>query len=59
MRDELIEMLRNNATEAIQSNLEQANVALSLLVGLEYPLGGLDRQMLDQARTALRSVSSE
>jgi hypothetical protein len=53
LRDELIERLRQAPTDAVRAALEQVNVSLSLIVGLEYPLGGLQRQMLDQARTAL------
>ena len=53
LRDGLIVRRRESPSEAVQARLDQVNVALSLVVGLEYPLGGLQRQMLDQARSVL------
>jgi hypothetical protein len=53
LRDLLIDRLRQAPTDAVRAALDQVNVCLSLVVGLEYPMGGLQRQMLDQARAAL------
>jgi hypothetical protein len=37
----------------------EVDVALSLAVGLEYPMGGLNRDMLKQARSALEAARNE
>ena len=58
IRDALIERLRTAPTDRARSNLERVNVALSLIVGLEYPMGGLDRSMLEQARSILQAEQS-
>ena len=59
LRDALIDRLRQSPTESVRAALDQVNVCLSLVVGLEYPLGGLQRQMLEQARTALEGARVE
>jgi hypothetical protein len=53
LRDELIERWRVQPTHDVRHSLDRVNVALSLLIGLEYPVGGVQRDMLDQARGAL------
>jgi hypothetical protein len=59
LRDGLIEQRRESPGEQVQSSLDEVNVALSLIVGLEYPMGGLQRQMLDQARGVPQGVRAE
>ena len=56
LRDELIERGRAAPDASIRAALDHVNVALSLVVGLEYPMGGLQREMLIQARSALQST---
>ncbi|MCA1647317.1 MAG: hypothetical protein LC797_18285, partial [Chloroflexi bacterium] len=46
LRDALIDRLRQTPTDPVRSTVDRVNVALSLVVGLEYPVGGLDRNML-------------
>ena len=36
--------------------LDAANVALSLVAGVEYPAAGIQRKLLEQARDVLRSL---
>jgi len=58
VRDCLIERLREqgNAPEAARWRLilDQVNVALSLLAGVEYPAAGIQQQPLHQARDLLK-----
>jgi hypothetical protein len=56
LRDALIDRQRQRPDEHVAARLSQVNVALSLVVGLEYSLGGIQRSMLDQARDVLRKV---
>ena len=56
LRDALILRRREAASEQVQTHLDQVNTALSLIVGLEYPMGGLQRDMLEQARSVLDGV---
>jgi hypothetical protein len=56
LRDELIERLRASSDGQTRTALDKVNVALTLVVGLEYPMGGLQRKMLEQARTTLQEV---
>jgi hypothetical protein len=56
VRDALIDRLREAPSDAIRSRLDRVNVALSFVVGLEYPLGGLDRDMLKQAYALFEPV---
>jgi hypothetical protein len=55
VRDALIDRLRKGPTEQVRSNLEQVNLALSLVVGVEYSMGGLNRDLLKQARSVLQA----
>lgn len=55
LRDALIERLRGGDA-SVRTALDNVNAALSLIVGIEYPLGGLQRSMLDQAHKALQQV---
>lgn len=53
LRDNLIHHWRESPSPSVRASLDQVNVALSLIVGLEYPVGGLQRQLLEQARAVL------
>jgi HPt (histidine-containing phosphotransfer) domain-containing protein len=53
LRDELISQLRESQDTDTREELDRVNAALSLIVGLEYPVGGIQRDMLKQARAAL------
>ncbi len=59
LRDCLIDRYRR-ADEAgkahMHPGLKQANVAVSLLVGVEYPGAGVQEQPLQQAREVLRGM---
>lgn len=61
VRDELIGQLRGEPTRdqgrRWQRALERANVAVSLLVGLEYPAAGGQLQVLKDARYVLRGLA--
>ncbi len=63
LRDGLIARLRATApgddTAPTRAALTGVNTALSLLFGLEYPGGPLDRTLLTQAAAMLRVVSRE
>ncbi len=62
MRDVLIERLRQDDTAAAarwRAALDRINLALSLIVGLEYPMGGIPRESAKQARAVLQSVLDE
>lgn len=56
LRDELIERWRVAPEGGVRAALDNVNAVLSLVVGLEYPMGGLQREMLKQARSALQST---
>src|SRR5690348_15011135 len=60
LRDCLIRELRQASpdtdTRRRRDMLDQANVALSLVVGVEYPSGGIQRKVLEQARDVLRGL---
>ncbi len=53
LRDQLIDRFRAAPDEATRHELDGVNAALSLIVGLEYPVGGIQREMLKLARSAL------
>ena len=53
LRDLLIDRLRSTPSPALRAGLDRVNAAASLVVGLEYPMGGLQRTMLEDARTVL------
>ena len=59
LRDALIDRRRQAPTDTVRSGLDHVNVALSLVVGQEYPVGGLDRDLLKQARSALEAARNE
>jgi hypothetical protein len=59
LRDELIERYRANPEPRTRSSLDKVNAALSVIVGLEYPMGGIQRKMLEQAESALRDALNE
>ena len=58
IRDALITRLRSD--DAMQTRvqtramLDQVNIALSLLVGMEYPSAGVQRSLIEHARDALQ-----
>lgn len=55
-RDGLIADLR--AGEDVAEPLRQANAILSLIVGCEYPVGGIQWKLLEQAREALHALTT-
>jgi hypothetical protein len=62
LRDHLIARLRQTPQTpdpALRHALDQVNVALSLVVGLEYPVGGMQRDLIDQARATLTALLAE
>lgn len=54
LRDTLIDTLRSTPGADVRRALDRVNVALSLVVGLEYPMGGLQSKLLEDARTVLQ-----
>lgn len=58
LRDSLIARRREAPSEQVQARLDEVNTALTLVVGLEYPMGGLLRDMLQQARSLLEAARS-
>lgn len=60
LRDGLIEVLRAERrtarTAPLPRALERVNVALSLIVGVEYPATGIHRKMIEQARELLKEA---
>ncbi len=63
LRDGLIERLRQEdaASEAprLRGLLDRANIAISAVVGMEYPAAGIRRQLLEMARDALKGGLAE
>jgi hypothetical protein len=64
LRDALIARLRQEQasgadTARTRRALDPVNTALSLVVGVEYPAGGIHRKMLEQAGAALAAVPAE
>lgn len=55
VRDALINRLRTVPDDDARAALKRVNMALSLVVGLEYPMGGLQRTMLKDALTVLQA----
>lgn len=53
LRDELIAELR---TSGRRTGLDRVNAVLSLVVGLEYPAAGIQRNLIEQARDALQAL---
>lgn len=63
LRDEVIMRLRQEAgapedVPALRAVLERANVALSLITGVNYPAAGVSREKLEQARYTLLELAS-
>lgn len=60
LRDELIERLRSerapDTAARTRAALNNVNMALSLIVGVEYPAAGIQRTLLEQAGAALRDL---
>ena len=60
VRDDLIRELRQAAldvdTSRCRRHLDEVNVALSLVAGVEYPTAGIQRKLLEQARDVLGGV---
>jgi hypothetical protein len=54
VRDRLIELARRERRRPVA--LDRVNVALSLVVGVEYPLGGLHRDVVRQAREVVADI---
>ncbi len=61
MRDALIDELRRepNKDEKYRRALERANVALSMVVGVEYPATGSQQKSLQMACDVLREANDE
>lgn len=63
MRDRLIDALRRDTERPdaprLRHALERVNVAISLLVGIEYPAAGIQLRPLEQARDVLTSLIPE
>jgi hypothetical protein len=64
LRDNLIERVRQSesplAVDApLRRALDRSNVALSLIVGIEYPVGGVQRGLINDARATLFSLCSD
>ncbi len=60
LRDALIEQLRNQSESSVdptcRQKLDQVNMAISLIGGVEYPAEGPQRKPLEQAREVLQSL---
>ncbi len=60
-RDELIGRLRAagqpSERQPLEELLDKLNVALSLVVGLEYPIGGIERERIKQAADYVRQLA--
>jgi hypothetical protein len=63
VRDVLIERLRaapdDPRADGVRLALDRVNGALALVLGVEYPVGPVNRQKLTQARTALAAVLAD
>jgi hypothetical protein len=62
VRDHLIQRLRQTPRTpdpALRRALDQVNVALSLVVGIEYPVGSVQRDLIEQARATLTALLAE
>jgi len=60
IRDALIEQLRRRQAEedmsAQRRNLDEVNISLSLMAGVEFPAGAIHKKKLRQARKVLKQV---
>lgn len=63
LRDRLIERLRREGASAdapqLRAGLDRVNAILSLVVGVDNPRGSFQKDMLKQARDALRKLRDE
>jgi hypothetical protein len=63
LRDHLIDQLRQApsgpAAPHRRAALEQVNAGLSLIAGAEYPVAGIQRKLLEQARDVLKQLLGE
>ena len=63
LRDHLIGELRRKDASPVtgrpHSGLEGVNVALALIVGVEYPVTAIKRRLLEQARHILKKIMDE
>ena len=58
LRDRLIELRRaDRGSRDLQERLERTNAILSVVTGGEYPLVGVRRQRIVEARDALRQLA--
>ncbi len=60
LRDRMVEQLRQDGngaeTEKKKKALDRLNIALTLIVGVEYPSVGVRRKPIEQARDLLESI---
>lgn len=62
LRDCLIARLRGHVREAdvpLRAALDRVNVAVSLIVSVEYPAGGIHRKKIEQALDILQGLLRE
>jgi hypothetical protein len=63
LRDTLIHHLRRNSTSSAaprwRAALARINMALSLIVGVEYPAAGIQRSSIEQARDTLAQMLAD
>lgn len=59
LRDGLIDRVRRLQSKSALPRLDRVNVALSLLVMVEYPVTALQRAGLEQARDTLEKTLSD
>ncbi len=58
LRDRLIERVRREqSNQELRHYLNQTNLALSLIFGLEYPVTGFQRNKIDQAVAVLKPLT--
>ncbi len=62
-RDECIAQLRRDGNTQdegqYRATLDRLNTALSLIIGVEYPSGGVQREMIKQARDVLKDIDNQ
>ncbi len=57
LRDSLIERLRRDERNGeLRNCLDRSNLALSMIIGLEYPLGGFHREKIKQAEKVVKEL---
>jgi hypothetical protein len=59
VRDELIRRLRQDPESSWKPALEQVNMAISLITGIEYPSNWVRREVIEQARNVLMSLQEK